>query len=177
MGVEFGMAQRTRAIMRTFYVIEIEGSALWMRSSGRKIAPSRRSGPGSNIRSGHQAGVRLCQGALSRAQQEHPPSAGDLRFDQFVHSATPSAALRTGVLGPQPGGQTIQIPQCAIKTAQLPVPSPDDEIATPLIQIATPYSDKIGRLTHPPISPSYPQKCASQRAGHSAYIPRLASGR
>jgi IS5 family transposase len=31
-------------------------AASWMRSSGRKIAPSRRSGPGSNIRSGSSSG-------------------------------------------------------------------------------------------------------------------------
>ena len=68
-----------------------------MRSSGRKIAPSRRSGPGSNIRSGSSSGCLARQGALSRAQQEHPPSAGDLRFCQFVHRAPPPAALPGGV--------------------------------------------------------------------------------
>jgi hypothetical protein len=56
------------------------------------------------------------------AQQEHPPSAGHLRFGQFVHGATPSATRRNGIVGPQPGWQTMQTPQCPIKIAQSLVP-------------------------------------------------------
>ena len=78
-------------------------------------------------------------------EMEHPPSASDLRFGQSVHGATPSAALRTVMVGPQPGWQTKQTPQCAIKAGQLPVPSPDDAIAIPLIQTAASYSDGVSR--------------------------------
>src|SRR5262249_51895784 len=47
---------------------------------------------------GHQTGVRLCQGALSRAHQEHPPPARDLRTGQSVYGAPPSIARPTGVI-------------------------------------------------------------------------------
>src|SRR5262249_12028684 len=70
----------------------------WMRSSGGKTAPSPRYAPGSSIERDHQAGVRLCQGALSRAQQEPPPPARDLRAGQFVHGAPPSIAPPTDVV-------------------------------------------------------------------------------
>ena len=50
---------------------------------------------------GHQAGIRLCQGALSRAEEEHSPPAGDLRARQPVHGAPPSIALPSGVMCPQ----------------------------------------------------------------------------
>src|SRR4029077_14638486 len=48
----------------------------------------------------HQAGVWLCQGALSRAQQEYPSPARDLRSGQSVYGAPPSIALPTGVICP-----------------------------------------------------------------------------
>ncbi len=46
---------------------------------------------------GHQAGVRLCQSALSRAQEERSSSARDLRAGQSVHGAPASIALPGGV--------------------------------------------------------------------------------
>src|SRR5215472_6642335 len=83
--------------------------------AGEKSDQVEDPGQGRTCDRGHQAGVRLRQGALSRAQQEHLPSAGHLRFGQFVHGATPSATRRTGIEGPQPGWQTMQAPQCPIK--------------------------------------------------------------
>jgi len=71
-----------------------------MRSNGRKTAPNRKCGQGRTCDRSYQAGVRLCQGALSRAQKEHPPPAGDLRTSQSVHGAPASAALLAGVVCP-----------------------------------------------------------------------------
>ena len=51
---------------------------------------------------GRQAGLRLCQGARSRAQQERAPAAGDLRPRQFVHRPVPSAARTAGVVRLKP---------------------------------------------------------------------------
>jgi IS5 family transposase len=65
--------------------------------AGEKSHQVENPGQGRTFDRGHQAGVWLCQGALSRAQQEHPPSAGDLRFGQFVHRAPPPAASLGGV--------------------------------------------------------------------------------
>src|SRR5262249_3466253 len=49
----------------------------------------------------HQAGVRLCQGALSRAGEEHSSPDRDLRIGQSVHRAPASVARPTGVVRPQ----------------------------------------------------------------------------
>src|SRR5215831_8811419 len=46
----------------------------------------------------HQAGLRLRQGALSRAQKEHSSPARDLRARQSVYRASASIALRCGVI-------------------------------------------------------------------------------
>ena len=54
---------------------------------------------------GHQAGVWFRQGALSRAQKEHPSPHRHLRARQSVHGASPSIALPDGVMCPQSGQQ------------------------------------------------------------------------
>src|SRR4029077_108790 len=87
-------------------IAAIATAVWWMRSSGRKIAPSPRSARepdlakagGRALDRNHEAGVRLRQGALSRAHQKHPPSAGDLRAGQSVYGPPPSIALPTGVI-------------------------------------------------------------------------------
>src|SRR5690242_19841989 len=96
-------------------------AVLSMRSSGRKTAPSRKCGPGSNMRSGHQAGVRLCQSALSRAEEEHASPAGDLRAGQPVHGAPASIALPRGVVCPQPHRITCRHPKTAPARPNHPV--------------------------------------------------------
>jgi IS5 family transposase len=50
-------------------------------------------GHGRTFDLGHQAGVRLRQGALSRAQEERSSPARNLRAGQSVHRAPPSIAL------------------------------------------------------------------------------------
>jgi hypothetical protein len=112
-----------------------------MRSSGRKIGPSPKCGPRSNIRSGHQAGVRFCQGALSRAEEEHSSPARDLRAGQSIHRAPASAALRTGLVCPQPRRQTVQTPQGGTKTTQLPRSVAGEEIEMLAIHAPALYSD------------------------------------
>ena len=47
---------------------------------------------------GRQAGLRLCQSALSRAQQEREPAAGDLRPRQSVHRPSATIALSAGII-------------------------------------------------------------------------------
>jgi hypothetical protein len=47
---------------------------------------------------GYQAGIRLCQGALSRAQKERASPARGLCARQSVHRAPSSIALRHGVI-------------------------------------------------------------------------------
>jgi hypothetical protein len=71
----------------------------------------------------HQAGVRLCQGALSRAEEEHPSAACDLRTGQSVHGAPASPALPTGVVCPEPGRQHRADPNTALKPPNYPAPS------------------------------------------------------
>jgi hypothetical protein len=44
-------------------------------------------GQGRTFDRGHQVGVRLCEGALSRAEEEHSSLARDLRAPQSVHGA------------------------------------------------------------------------------------------
>jgi len=87
--------------------------------------------PGRTRDRGHQASVRLRQGALSRAEQEPPSPAGHLRDGQSVHGAPPSIALPVGVMCPQSGRQTLQTSQCGINTAQHRVSPPMIESPCP----------------------------------------------
>jgi IS5 family transposase len=59
----------------------------------------------------HQASVWLCQGALSRAEEEHSSPARDLRARQSVYRAPASIALRCGVICLAPGHQRLRTPQ------------------------------------------------------------------
>jgi len=70
-----------------------------------------------------KAGVRLRQGALSRAHKEHPPPARDLHAGQSVYGAPPSIALPTGVI--------LTSPLTVADTADL---TPNDE--TPTLSLA-----------------------------------------
>ena len=124
-----------------------------MRSSGRKIAASPKCGPepalakagGRACDRGHQAGVRLCQGALSRAQEKHSSPARDLRAGQSVHGAPASPALPTGVVCPKPWSATPCRPQYGAKTTQLPRSVASAEIEMPPIHAPAPYSDGVSR--------------------------------
>jgi hypothetical protein len=99
-------------------------------------------GQGRTFDRGHQVGVRLCEGALSRAEEEHSSLARDLRAPQSVHGAPAPAALPIGIVCPQPCQQTVQTPQCGTKTAQLPPIVTGEQIAKSLIHApAPPYSD------------------------------------
>ena len=69
---------------------------------------------------GHQAGVRLRQGALSRAEEEHSSPARDLRAGQSVHGAPASAALPGGVVCPHLPCKPRRHPNASPKTAQPP---------------------------------------------------------
>jgi IS5 family transposase len=89
----------------------------------------------------HQAGVWLCQGALSRAHKERASLGCDLRACQAVHGAPASAALSTGVVCPQPSRQTVQTPQCDAKAAPIPRTVASEHIAMPPHSSYTPYSD------------------------------------
>jgi hypothetical protein len=79
---------------------------LSMRSSAPKTTLNPKCGPracpresgGRTCHRGYQAGVRLCQGALSRAQKERASPARGLCARQSVHRAPPSIALRGGVI-------------------------------------------------------------------------------
>src|SRR3989440_11367005 len=112
-----------------------------MRLNGEKPHQIQSAGQGRTCDRGHQAGVRLCQGALSRAEEEHASPARDLRAGQSVYGAPASVALPTGVVCPQPRRQTVQTPQCSTKTAQLPRNVASEEIAVSLIPAPAPYSD------------------------------------
>ena len=52
---------------------------------------------------GHQAGVRLCQGALSRAHKERASPHCHLCVGQSVHRAPPTIALTRGIICPHRG--------------------------------------------------------------------------
>jgi transposase, IS5 family len=79
-------------------IAAIATAVWWMRSSGGKTAPSPRYAPGSSIRSGSSSGCLALPSALSRAQQEYPSPAGDLRPCQSVCGAPVSIALPTDVI-------------------------------------------------------------------------------
>src|SRR5881227_1610273 len=114
-------------------------AVLSMRSSGRKTAPSPKCGPGACPREsggrtcdrGHQAGIRLCQSALSRAEEEHASPARDLRAGQSVHDAPASIALRRGVVCPQPGRISVQTLKTAPARADHPVLWPANKAPCP----------------------------------------------
>jgi IS5 family transposase len=57
-------------------------------------------GQGRAFDRGHQAGVRLCQAALSRVQKERASPDRDLCAGQSVHGAPASAALPRGAVSP-----------------------------------------------------------------------------
>jgi hypothetical protein len=86
-----------------------------MRSSRRKIVPSPKCGPGSNIPwRYHQAGVRLCQGALSRAEEDHPSHARELRWSTCSWLASICCAGRRRSMS-APGLQTAHTPNAPPK--------------------------------------------------------------
>ena len=66
-------------------VDEVERAKNRTKSKVRARACPRESG-GRTFDRGHQAGVRLCQAALSRAEEKHPSPARDLRAGQSVHA-------------------------------------------------------------------------------------------
>ena len=113
----------------------------WIRSNGRKTASDPKCGRGSNMRSGSSRGIRLCQGALSRAQEEHASPARDLRAGQSVHGAPASIALPTGVMCPQPVGKPCRHPMRRQNGPNYPVPSPVRKSLRPLIHAPAPCSD------------------------------------
>src|SRR5262249_2055974 len=63
---------------------------------GPKACPRESGGRASDRR--HQAGVWLCQGALSRVGEEHSSPARELRARQSIHDAPASIALPVGVM-------------------------------------------------------------------------------
>ena len=67
------------------------------RSSGRKPHQIENAGQGRAPDRDHQAGVRLCQGAVSRAQKERSSPHRHLRNGQSVHRAAASLALPRGI--------------------------------------------------------------------------------
>src|ERR1700731_4868372 len=71
--------------------------------------------------SAHQAGVRLCQGTLSRTEEEHASPAGDLRARQSVHGAPAAIGLPKGVVCLQPGRQPCSRPNTASTRPNRPV--------------------------------------------------------
>jgi IS5 family transposase len=60
---------------------------------GKNRTKSKTKSPGRAFDRDHQASLRLCQSALSRARQKRAPAAGDLRPRQSVHRPPPPAAL------------------------------------------------------------------------------------
>jgi len=122
-----------------------------MRSSGRKIVPSPKCGPepalakagGRTFDRGHQAGVRLRQGALSRAQEERSPPGRDLRIGQSVHGTSSSAALPGGVECPHCASTLHRQSNTPKDGAQSPTLSLADEISIPfLLRARTASSDR-----------------------------------
>src|SRR6516164_165748 len=114
---------------------------LWMRSSGRKIVPNPKCGPracpresgGRTFDRGHQAGVRLRQGALSRAQEERSPPARNLCAGQSVHGTSSSAALPGGVECPHCASTPHRQSNTPKASGQSPTLSLADEISTPFL--------------------------------------------
>src|SRR6516225_4114357 len=90
---------------------------------------------------GHQAGVRLRQGALSRAQEERSSPARDLRAGQSVHGAPASAALSGGVECLHCASTSHRQPNTPKDGAQSPTLSLADEISIPFVYAPAPYSD------------------------------------
>src|SRR5262249_9470063 len=76
-------------------------------------------------------GVLLCQGALSRTEEEHASPPRDLCAGQSVHNAPPSLALPRRVMCPQPGRQTGRTPNTAPSWPQLSRTVAGEQIAIP----------------------------------------------
>ena len=89
--------------------------------AGEKSYQVQSAGQGRTFDRGHQAGVRLCQGALSRAEEKHSSPARHLRAGQSVHGAPASPALPTGVVCPEPGRQHRVDPNTAPKRPNYPL--------------------------------------------------------
>src|SRR3984893_6452548 len=87
-----------------------------------------------------QAGVRLRQGPLSRAQKECSSPVRDLRAGQSVHGAPASAAL-PGVVCPPYASKSCQHQTPTQKPADYPVPAPAKETSMHLIRAPAPCSD------------------------------------
>src|SRR6516162_3658366 len=127
-----------------------------MRSSGRKIVPSPKCGPepalakagGRTLDRGRQAGVRLRQGALSRAQEERSPPGRDLRVGQSVHGTSSSAAL--------PGG--VECPHCA-STPHRQSNTPKAGAQSPTLSLA--YEISIPFLHGQPLVQTFPRVISS----------------
>ena len=100
-----------------------------------KNRPSPKCGPGRTCDRGHQAGVRLCQGALSGAEEEHPSPAGDLRAGQSVHGAPAAIGLPKGVMCLQPGRQPCSRPNTASTPPSRPVSYSLSKSPCPLTQV------------------------------------------
>ncbi len=90
---------------------------------------------------GHQAGVWLCQGALSRAEEEHPSPTGDLRAGQSVHGAPATIGLPKGVMCLQPDRQPRGRPNTASTPPNRPVSYSPSKSPCPRTQVPDPYSD------------------------------------
>jgi transposase, IS5 family len=80
---------------------------------------------------GCQAGVRLCQGVLSRAEQEQTSPAGDLRTGQSVHRAPASTALPTGVVCPHHAGTPCNPPVSHQPAPFRPVTAASEQVSRP----------------------------------------------
>ena len=105
--------------------------------AGEKPHQVQSAGPGRTRDQGHQAGVRLCQGALSRAEQEPPSSARHLRAGQSVHRAPAFIALPGGVMCPQSGRHILKTSQCGIHRPNHPVSTASKQIRHVQIQPST----------------------------------------
>src|SRR6516164_8061635 len=90
-------------------------------------------GQGRTFDRGHQAGVRLRQGALSRAQEERSSPARNLCAGQSVHGTSSSAALPRGVECPHCARTPHRQSNTPKAGAQSPTPSMADEISTPFL--------------------------------------------
>jgi IS5 family transposase len=98
-------------------------------------------GQGRTCHRSHQAGVRLCQAALSRAQKEHPSPARHLCAGQSVHRAPAPTALPDGVMCPQSGGKPSRTSQCGINLPQLPRLASRQRTTMPRFELPTACSD------------------------------------
>ena len=90
-------------------------AALLMRSSGPKPNQIERAGQSRASDRGRQAGVRLCQSALSRTEEEHPSFCRDLRTGQSVHRAPASVALPADIQA-----ETSSAPKTATNPPRIP---------------------------------------------------------